>query len=84
MVRSWRCILYESKKKDRKNIQKITEGFPITRIAEETKTLWHQLAVDGEITRTSGDYDVRKGLTNDPLTDSDQRHWVTHSYISVT
>ena len=40
--------------------------------------------MDGEITRTSGDYDVRKGLTNDPLTDSDQRHiCVTHLYINV-
>ena len=77
------CILCESKKKDWKNIQKITEGFPITQIAEET-TLWQQLAVDGETSRTSGDYDVRKGLTNDPLTDSDQRHiCVTHSYINV-
>ena len=37
------------KRKAWKNIQKITERFPITRIAEETKTLWQQLAVDGEI-----------------------------------
>ena len=78
------CILCESKKADWKNVTKIEEGFPITRLAEDTKKLWTELSMNGEITRKSGDYESRKGLTNNPLTDSDQHHiCVTHSYINV-
>ena len=78
------CILCDSRKKDWMNIDKIKEGFSISRLAEDTKALWQQLAVDGEISRESNDYAIRKGLTNQPLTDSDQHHvCVTHSYINV-
>ena len=53
-------------------------------MADDTKALWQELSVDGEITRAPKDYETRKGLTNQPLTDSDQHHiCVTHSYINV-
>ena len=80
------CILCGSRKADWKDVEKIKEGFPITRDAEETLALFEQLMVkgNGEILRSAKDYDHRQGLTTEPKTTSNQ-HSITvlHSYINV-
>ena len=46
------CILCGSRKADWKDVEKIKEGFPITRDAEETRALFEQLMVE-QYARTS-------------------------------
>ena len=64
----------------------MTEGFPIKRTAEDTLKIYQTLVDgDGEVPRAAGDFDTRKGLTQKPLTTSDQTSiTLTHSYINVT
>ena len=76
----------KSKKNDWKNIDRIKEGFPICRSAEDKIKKYHELIVegDGEIVRKAKDYDHREGITQEPLTTSDQHSiTITHSYINV-
>ena len=79
------CIICESRKKDWMNVDKIKEGFPITRLAENSIDLYNDLVQEGgEILRSAGDYDTRKGLTQKPLTTSDQHSiCILHSYLNV-
>ena len=80
------CILCNTRKEDWKNEDKIIQGFPNTRTAEETRRLFMDLMDegDGEIRKTPNDYEHRQGLTSEPKTTSDQ-HSITvlHSYINV-
>ena len=80
------CIICESQKKDWMDREKIVNGFTITRSAKSSAELYEKLVFEGEgeIARKSGDYDIRKGMTNRPMTHSDQ-HSITilHSYINV-
>ena len=68
------------------NAEKIKLGFPITRTANSSIELYEILIFEGEgtIIKKPKDYDHRKGLTNQPLTSSDQ-HSITilHSYVNV-
>ena len=63
----------------------IREGFSITRRAEETWSLLQSLInKDGEVRRQKGDYKFRKGLTQQPITTSDQHSiCITHAYINI-
>ena len=80
------CILCKSKQADWTNQEKILEGFPINRSAENTMKLYNELVEeDGKIKTRSGDFQIREGLTQQPLTTSDQTSiTVTHSYINGT
>ena len=80
------CIICKSRRSDWKDPDKIREGFPITRTAEESRELFNQLLLegDGEILRSANDYDHREGITNKAKTTSDQHSiCVLHSYINV-
>ena len=80
------CIICEARKPDLMDPEKICHGFPITRNANSSLELYERLIFegDGEIIRKPNDYNSRKGLTNIPLTSSDQ-HSITilHSFINV-
>ena len=80
------CILCNTRKQDWKNEDKIIQGFPITRMEEETRRLFMDLMHegDGEIRKTPKDYEHRQRSTSEPKTTSDQ-HSITvlHSYINV-
>ena len=80
------CIICFTKKIDWMDIKQIEEGFPINRSAEETLKLYHSLVdEDGKITTKPNDFMVRQGLTQKPLTTSDQHSiTITHSYINIT
>ena len=80
------CLLCDSQIDDWVNTEKVIEGFPISRSAEETEVRYNALVnSEGQITRKPRDFDVRKGLTNKPYTTSDQRSiTITHQYINVT
>ena len=60
------------------------QGSPINRSAEDTLTLYRKLVgEDGVINAKGGDFKTRQGLTQRPLTTSDQASiTVTHSYIN--
>ena len=80
------CILCKSQQKDWTDRERVSRGFPIERSAEDTFELYEQLVdEDGDIKTKSGDFDTRQGLTQKPLTTSDQtRITITHSYINGT
>jgi len=80
------CILCISRTEDWTNVDNIIRGFPIQRNAKDTLTLYHDLVgADGNIPRNRNDFEIRKGLTQKPLTRSDQRSiCITDSYINVT
>lgn len=78
------CILCKSKQKDWTNPDKVRQGFPINRSAADTEALYHRLVEeDGEIPRSANDFETRQGLTQMPLTKSDQRNiTITHTFIN--
>ena len=80
------CIICETKQEDWSNEEKIIEGFQITRTNIDTITLYQELVDDRcSIKKRAHDFDIRKGLTKQPLTTSDQHSiTITHSYINVT
>ena len=80
------CILCKYRQADWMNVDRIKEGFPITRSAEETLNLYMNLVQnDGMIERKANYYATREGITEKPLTISDQKSiCITHSYINVT
>ena len=63
--------------------EKVAKGFPIDRSAEDTLTLYNQLVdEDGPIKTNDGDFVSCQGLTQKPLTTSDETNiTVTHLYI---
>lgn len=80
------CILCKTRQEDWTNKDKIAAGFPINRSAEDTLTLYNELVdEDGHIATKSGDFETRQGLTQQPITTSDQTSiTITHSYINGT
>ena len=84
------CILCKHKKADWMKEDRIREGFNITRAAEETMKLFIKLISNNDdddltVPRAKNDYDEREGLTQPPLTTSDQHSiYITHAYINVT
>ena len=67
------CIICESRKADWMDVEQIKKGFPVTRLAENSLDLYNDIVQEGgEIPRSAGDYDTRTGLTQKPLTTSDQ------------
>ena len=80
------CILCVTKQADWTDSTNIVQGFPINRPAEETWQLYEELVnEDGEIETSSGDFEIRKGLTKIPITTSSQLSiTITHGYINGT
>ena len=63
------------------------KDFKINCYNEDTLALYNDLVDrnDGEVLRKSEDFDIRKGITKEPITNSDQYSiTITHSYINVT
>ena len=80
------CILCKSKVNDWTNLQKIEDGFKIDRSYEDTQTIFNDvLDNNGNIRIQPKDFETRSGVTQKPLTDSDQHSiTITHSYINGT
>ena len=79
------CLLCSTKQEQWLSVPCIANGFPINRSANQNMQLWLALAIDGEVAKESGDFETRKGLTQMPMTISDQRSiTITHSYINGT
>ena len=80
------CIICDTKQNEWMIEEKIREGFVITRSAEETLCLYHFLVnKDGVVPTKKDDFKVRKGLTRQPITTSDQHSiCITHSFINIT
>ena len=78
------CILCKTKQADWTTTSKVQEGFYINRSATDNLALYNKLVGEnGKIVTASGDFDTRQGLTQKPLTSSDQTSiTVTHSYIN--
>ncbi|CAL4194646.1 unnamed protein product, partial [Meganyctiphanes norvegica] len=80
------CIICATKQDEWMIEERIKEGFAITRSAEETLCLYQSLVnEDGQVPKKQKDFKVRKGLTKQPITTSDQHSiCITHSFINVT
>ena len=80
------CIMCKTKQCDWTDKKKLAEGFPINRSADDTLQLYNNLVdEDGNIPSRSGDFNTRLGLTQEPMTTSNQESiTVTHSYINGT
>ena len=80
------CILCHSKRSDWTCEEKVCEGFAIMHTAADAMKIYIELSdEEGNVKRTSGDFEVRKGCTSKPLTTSDQRSiCITHAYINGT
>ena len=80
------CILCVSQQKDWTDKERVQEGFPINRSAEDTLRLFEELVdKDGNVPCKGGDFDTRQGVTKKPISTSDQMNiTITHSYINVT
>ena len=75
------CLMCHTRQADWKDIKKINEddAFQITRTAEKTMDLYKEMIEEkGQIVRKKNDYEVRAGLTTEPLSNSD------HHYITLT
>ena len=79
------CIICTAKQDEWMIEERIREGFSITHRAEETLSLFQSLVnEDGEVPRQQCDYKFRKGLTQQPITTSDQHSiCITHAYINI-
>ena len=68
------------------SVEQINNGFPITITSDFLHRLYNQLATaEGDIPKKEKDYEERFGLTQEPITSSDQHSVaVTHSYINGT
>ena len=80
------CILCDMRTKDWTMIKRVKEGFTINRSYEESMRIYHELVdEDGNIPRSSNDFEQRKCLVAKPITTSDQHCiCITHSYINCT
>ena len=80
------CLLCKFKQSSWMDEEQIILGFPISTTADLVLALYHQLMTpEGDILKEKDDYEIRRGLTQQPITSSDQ--WsicVTHSYINCT
>ena len=78
------CILCKSKVNEWTNLQKIESGgFKIDRSAADTQNIFDNvLDENGNICIRPKDFGTRSGVTQKPLSDSDQHCiTITHSYI---
>ncbi|CAF1096979.1 unnamed protein product [Didymodactylos carnosus] len=82
------CLMCHTRQADWKDVKKINEenAFQITRTAEKTVQLYKEMIEEkGEIVRRKNDYEVRAGLTTEPLSSSDHHYiTLTHQYINGT
>ena len=79
------CLLCSTKQEKWLDPQHIASGFPINQSAGENIQIWRDLSVNNEVIKEPNDFATRKGLTQKPLTESDQRSiTITHSYINGT
>ena len=82
------CLMCETQQGDWKNVDKIRESdaFQITRSAEKTMQLYKEMTEDtGEIKIAKDDYEIRGGLTSEPISGSNQHYLtLTHQYINGT
>ena len=80
------CLLCKFKQSSWMDEEQIVLGFPISTTADLVLALYHQLMTpEGDILKEKDDHEIRRGLTQQPITSSDQ--WsicVTHSYINCT
>lgn len=82
------CLMCHTRQADWKDVKKISEedAFQITRTAEKTVQLYKEMIEEkGQIVRKKNDYEVRAGLTTEPLSTSDHHYiTLTHQYINGT
>ncbi len=81
------CILCKSKVADWTNVEKIEAGgFKIDRSFSDTQSIFNQVIdEDGNICIRPKDFQTRSGVTQKPISDSDQHCiTITHSYINGT
>ena len=78
------CLLCKSQVKDWTNEEKICEGFRIDRSAADTNQIFKSVVNEhGVIVVKPHDFDVRSGVTQEAISDSDQHSiTITHSYIN--
>ena len=78
------CLLCKSQAKDWTDKVKAAEGFKINRSAADTFAIYESvLDEDDEIIINPKDFGVRSGVTQRPLSDSDQHCiTITHSYVN--
>ncbi|CAF1392706.1 unnamed protein product [Didymodactylos carnosus] len=83
-----KCFMCYTRQADWKDVRKIEEDnyFAITRPAERTEQLYKEMVEEkGEIIRRRNDYEIRGGLTTEPLSSSDHHFLtLTHQYINGT
>ena len=81
------CLLCKSKQKDWTNQETILnkESFRIDRSATDTRSILNSVIDgDGNIRTKPHDFDIRSGVTHEPITVYDQHSIIiTHSYINV-
>ena len=80
------CILCKSKVQDWTDINKLKDGFKINRFAADTRDIFQSVIDDnGNICIRPHDFETRAGVTQEPISDSDQHGiTITHSYINGT
>ena len=78
------CLLCKSQAKDWTDKTKANQGFKINRTAADTFAIYESLLdEDNEIVINMKDFEIRSGVTQKPLSDSDQHCiTITHSYIN--
>ena len=78
------CILCKSKVEDWTNVEKIKDGFRIDRSAADTRDIFNSVVDENSnIVIKPKDFDVRSGVTKEPISTSDQESiTITHSYIN--
>ena len=78
------CILCKSKVQDWTDMKKIEEGFLIDRTASDTQNIFMSvLDEQGNIVIKSNDFVTRSGVTQEPISNSDQHSiTITHTYIN--
>ena len=63
------CILCSFTKEDAVSVDQIQDGFEMDNVDIDTlKALYKSLEVDGEVSKSRGDYEERMGLTQIPIT----------------
>ena len=78
------CLLCKSKAKDWTDPEKVKQEFKIDRTAEDTRAIFLSVIDEnGEINIKPDDFGIRSGVTQEPISNSDQHCiTITHSYIN--
>ena len=70
-------IFYANQKLDWTDPEKVKQGFKIDHTAEDTRAIFLSVINEnGEINIKSDDFDIRSGVTQKPISNSDQ-HCIT-------